>query len=114
MGFSFSAFFFFVLITSTTDLDYDSEHPSICSADFRPFSCLMSLKRLCFSLTTVRLVLSVVIGVAGGVILLMSWWRFGSVMGCVIVVGLMLGFVVASVILFTPLGTKNSLFSVRC
>ncbi|CAF95648.1 unnamed protein product, partial [Tetraodon nigroviridis] len=75
MGFSFAAFFFFVLITRTSDLDYD-----------------------------LRLVLSALIGVVGGVLLLMSWWRFGSVMACVVVVGLMLGFLLASVVLFTPLG----------
>ncbi|XP_068162968.1 transmembrane 7 superfamily member 3 [Antennarius striatus] len=75
MGFSFSAFFFFVLITRTTELDYD-----ICLA------------------------VSVVIGIVGGVILVMSWWRFGSVMACIVVVGLMLGFLVASIVLFTPLG----------
>nr|XP_040029605.1 transmembrane 7 superfamily member 3 [Gasterosteus aculeatus aculeatus] len=80
MGFSFATFFFFVLITRTTDLDYD-----ICLA------------------------VSVVIGVAGGVILVMSWWRFGSVMACVVVVGLMLGFLVASTVLFTPLGDLNVL-----
>lgn len=57
--------------------------------------------------STVRLVLSAVIGVVGGVVLLMSWWRFGSVLACVIVVGLMLGFLVASVVLFTPLGRKK-------
>uniref|UniRef100_A0A3Q1HIU7 TM7S3/TM198-like domain-containing protein n=1 Tax=Anabas testudineus TaxID=64144 RepID=A0A3Q1HIU7_ANATE len=51
-----------------------------------------------------RLTLSEVIGVLGGVILVMSWWRFGSVMACVIVVGLMLGFLIASTVLFTPLG----------
>ncbi|XP_038594304.1 transmembrane 7 superfamily member 3 isoform X2 [Micropterus salmoides] len=75
MGFSFAAFFFFVLITRTTDLDYD-----ICLA------------------------VSVVTGVVGGVLLVMSWWRFGSVMACIVVVGLMLGFLVASTVLFTPLG----------
>ncbi|CAG00269.1 unnamed protein product [Tetraodon nigroviridis] len=75
MGFTFAAFFFFVLITRTSDLDYD-----------------------------LRLVLSALIGVVGGVVLLMSWWRFGSVMACVVVVGLMLGFLLASVVLFTPLG----------
>lgn len=26
MGFGFAAFFFFVLVTGTTDLDYNSEH----------------------------------------------------------------------------------------
>lgn len=76
MGFSFAAFFFFVLITrTTTDLHYD-----------------------------IRLTLSALIGVVGGVLLVMSWWRFGSVMACIIVVGLMLGFLVASTVLFTPLG----------
>uniref|UniRef100_A0A3Q0SNW9 Transmembrane 7 superfamily member 3 n=1 Tax=Amphilophus citrinellus TaxID=61819 RepID=A0A3Q0SNW9_AMPCI len=74
MGFSFAAFFFFVLITRTTELDYD------------------------------RLTLSGVVGVVGGVILVMIWWRFGSVVAVVvIVVGLMLGFLVASIVLFTPL-----------
>ncbi|MED6241065.1 hypothetical protein ATANTOWER_022571 [Ataeniobius toweri] len=75
MGFSFAAFFFFVLITRTTQLDYD-----------------------------IRLAVSAVVGVVGGVLLVMSWWRFGSVMACVVVVGLMLGFLVASIVLFTPLG----------
>ncbi|XP_068611403.1 transmembrane 7 superfamily member 3 [Brachionichthys hirsutus] len=75
MAFSFAAFFFFVLITRTTELDYD-----ICLA------------------------VSAVIGVVGGVILVMSWWRFGSVMACIVVVGLMLGFLVASIVFFTPLG----------
>ncbi|XP_049422218.1 transmembrane 7 superfamily member 3 [Epinephelus fuscoguttatus] len=75
MGFSFAAFFFFVLMKRTTDLDYD-----ICLA------------------------VSAVIGVVGGVLLVMSWWRFGSVMACIVVVGLMLGFLVASTVLFTPLG----------
>uniref|UniRef100_A0A671W2C4 Transmembrane 7 superfamily member 3 n=1 Tax=Sparus aurata TaxID=8175 RepID=A0A671W2C4_SPAAU len=79
MGFSFAAFFFFVLITRTTDLNYD-----ICLA------------------------LSAVIGVVGGVLLVMSWWRFGSVMACIIVVGLMLGFLIASTVLFTPLDSAIS------
>lgn len=30
MGFSFAAFFFFVLITRTTELDYDSEFSPLC------------------------------------------------------------------------------------
>ncbi|XP_047431764.1 transmembrane 7 superfamily member 3 [Mugil cephalus] len=75
MGFSFASFFFFVLITRTTDLTYD-----------------------------LSLTVSAVVGVLGGVVLVMSWWRFGSVMACVVVVGLMLGFLVASIVLFTPLG----------
>ncbi|KAM6895651.1 transmembrane 7 superfamily member 3 [Xenentodon cancila] len=75
MGFSFAAFFFFVLITRTTDLEYD-----------------------------IRLAVSAVVGVVGGVLLVMSWWRFGSVMACVVVVGFMLGFLISSTVLFTPIG----------
>ncbi|XP_041935524.1 transmembrane 7 superfamily member 3 [Alosa sapidissima] len=75
MGFAFSAFFFFVLITRTTILDYD-----------------------------IRLALTALIGTVGGVFLVMCWWRFGSVMACVVVVGLLLGFLLASVVFFTPLG----------
>ncbi|XP_056280957.1 transmembrane 7 superfamily member 3 isoform X2 [Pseudoliparis swirei] len=80
MGFSFGTFFFFVLITRTTELDYD-----ICLA------------------------MSAVIGVVGGVLLVMSWWRWGSVMACIVVIGLMLGFLVASTVLFTPLGDLDVL-----
>ncbi|KAK5849081.1 hypothetical protein PBY51_008753 [Eleginops maclovinus] len=75
MGFSFATFFFFVLVTRTTGLDYD-----MCLA------------------------VSAVIGVVGGVLLVMSWWRFGSVMACIVVVGMMLGFLIASTVLFTPIG----------
>uniref|UniRef100_A0A8C2Z5C0 Transmembrane 7 superfamily member 3 n=1 Tax=Cyclopterus lumpus TaxID=8103 RepID=A0A8C2Z5C0_CYCLU len=80
MGFSFGTFFFFVLITRTTELDYD-----MCLA------------------------VSAVIGVVGGVLLVMSWWRWGSVMACIVVIGLMLGFLVASTVLFTPLGDLDVL-----
>uniref|UniRef100_A0A8C8CUR6 TM7S3/TM198-like domain-containing protein n=2 Tax=Oncorhynchus tshawytscha TaxID=74940 RepID=A0A8C8CUR6_ONCTS len=75
MGFGFAAFLFFILITRTTKLDYD-----------------------------IRLTLTAVIGVVGGVILVMSWWRFGSVMSCVVTVGLMLGFLISSIVFFTPVG----------
>ncbi|KAK0147033.1 Transmembrane 7 superfamily member 3 [Merluccius polli] len=75
MGFGFAAFFFFVLITRTTTLEYD-----------------------------LRLSLTAVIGVVGGAMLVTSWWRFGSVMACVVVVGLILGFFLASTIFFTPFG----------
>ncbi|XP_066525984.1 transmembrane 7 superfamily member 3 [Hoplias malabaricus] len=75
MGFGFGAFFFFVLITRTTTLDYN-----------------------------IRLTLTAVMGVVWGVILVMTWWRFGSVMACVVVVGLILGFLISSIIFFTPLG----------
>ncbi|XP_051544417.1 transmembrane 7 superfamily member 3-like isoform X2 [Myxocyprinus asiaticus] len=75
MGFGFMAFFFFVLITSTTALEYD-----------------------------IRLALTAVMGVVGGVVLVMSWWRSGSVMACILVVGLILGFLISSIAFFTPLG----------
>lgn len=65
------------------------------------------LKGRCLCPSTVRLVLAAVVGVLGGVVLVMSWWRFGSVMACVVVMGLMLGFLMASVVLFTPLGGSN-------
>lgn len=103
MGFGFAAFFFFVLITRATELDYNSERRASRHVR-RPVSAALNAPCLCAS--TVRLVLSAVFGVLGGVILVMSWWRFGSVMACVVVVGLMLGFLVASVVLFTPLGRK--------
>ncbi|GAA6094520.1 transmembrane 7 superfamily member 3 isoform X1 [Tachysurus ichikawai] len=75
LGFGFGAFFFFVLITRTTTLDYD-----------------------------IRLALTALIGVVWGVGLVMTWWRFGSVMACVVVVGLTFSFLISSVIFFTPLG----------
>lgn len=75
MGFGFMAFVFFVLITGTTALEYE-----------------------------IRLALTAVMGVVGGVVLVMSWWRFGSVIACVLVVGLILGFLVSSIVFFTPFG----------
>lgn len=75
MGFGFMAFLFFVLITRTTTLDYN-----------------------------IRLALTALMGVVGGVVLVMSWWRFGSVLACVLVVGLILGFLISSIVFFTPLG----------
>ncbi|XP_056604476.1 transmembrane 7 superfamily member 3 [Triplophysa dalaica] len=75
MGFGFMAFVFFVLITRWTVLEYD-----------------------------IRLALTAMMGVVGGVALLMSWWRFGSVIACVLVVGLILGFLVSSIVFFTPFG----------
>ncbi|NXC30244.1 TM7S3 protein, partial [Campylorhamphus procurvoides] len=75
MGFIVAAFFFFVFITRVTGLGYD-----------------------------VRLVLTAAAGVVGGLLLAGSWWRFGSVLLCMVVVGLVLGFLFASVLFFTPLG----------
>ncbi|XP_026092066.1 transmembrane 7 superfamily member 3-like [Carassius auratus] len=75
MGFGFTAFVFFVVITITTPLEYN-----------------------------LRLALTALVGVVGGVVMLMSWWRFGSVVACVLVVGLILGFHISSIVFFTPLG----------
>ncbi|XP_064198346.1 transmembrane 7 superfamily member 3 [Anguilla rostrata] len=75
MGYVFGAFVFFIFITRTAILDYD-----------------------------IRLALTAVMGVVGGVLLVLSWWRFGSVMACVVVVGLILGFLLAAIVFYTPLG----------
>ncbi|XP_043943663.1 transmembrane 7 superfamily member 3 [Protopterus annectens] len=75
VGFIFVAFLFFILITKTTDMIYDG-----------------------------RLWLSAVAGVVGGGMLVLFWWRFGSVVFCMLFVGLTFGFMLSSIILFTPLG----------
>ncbi|XP_060114113.1 transmembrane 7 superfamily member 3 [Heteronotia binoei] len=75
MGFVFVAFFFFIAITRTTDLHYD-----------------------------VNLGLTALAGVVGGLLLVGYWWRFGIVFICMLVVGLVLGFLVAATMFFTPLG----------
>ncbi|KFV64016.1 Transmembrane 7 superfamily member 3, partial [Dryobates pubescens] len=75
MGFIFAAFFFFVFITRITGLGYD-----------------------------VRLILTAAAGIVGGLLLVASWWRFGSVLLCMYFIGLVLGFLFSSVVFFTPLG----------
>ncbi|XP_062990324.1 transmembrane 7 superfamily member 3 [Elgaria multicarinata webbii] len=75
MGFISMAFFFFITITRTSALDYD-----------------------------VSLGLTAVVGVLGGLLLVAYWWRFGFVILCMLIVGLVLGFLVASMVFFTPLG----------
>ncbi|NXN96591.1 TM7S3 protein, partial [Rhinopomastus cyanomelas] len=75
MGFIFAGFFFFVFITRVTGLGYD-----------------------------VRLALTAVAGVLGGLCLVASWWRFGSVLLCMFIIGLVLGFLFSSAVFFTPLG----------
>ncbi|XP_015207406.2 transmembrane 7 superfamily member 3 isoform X3 [Lepisosteus oculatus] len=54
--------------------------------------------------TLVRLGLTALGGAAGGVLLVLCWWRFGSVLLCVVIVGLILGFLVSSLLFFTPIG----------
>ncbi|XP_028747469.1 transmembrane 7 superfamily member 3 [Peromyscus leucopus] len=75
IGFIFLGFFFYILITRLTPLEYD-----------------------------VRLVLTAVAGSVGGIFLVASWWRFGTLMLCMLCVGLVLGFLVSSGTFFTPLG----------
>ncbi|XP_030336971.1 transmembrane 7 superfamily member 3 [Strigops habroptila] len=75
MGFIFTAFFFFVFITRVTGLSYD-----------------------------VRLILTAVAGIIGGLLLVVSWWRFGSILLCMFIIGLVLGFLFSSTVFFTPLG----------
>ncbi|XP_034983732.2 transmembrane 7 superfamily member 3 isoform X1 [Zootoca vivipara] len=75
MGFIFTAFFFFITVSRTSALSYD-----------------------------VNLGLTAVAGVVGGLLLVAYWWRFGSVILCMLIVGLVLGFLVASTVFFTPIG----------
>lgn len=101
------------ITVSLFPLSHDSNHYiSPCCApwkypkntQYHVFRCTDS-ELVCLRVfSAVRLALSAVIGVVGGVLLVMSWWRFGSVMACIIVVGLMLGFLIASTVMFTPLG----------
>uniref|UniRef100_A0A8C9F6B9 Transmembrane 7 superfamily member 3 n=1 Tax=Pavo cristatus TaxID=9049 RepID=A0A8C9F6B9_PAVCR len=53
---------------------------------------------------SVRLVLTAVAGITGGILLVASWWRFGSVLLCMLIIGLVLGFLFSSMVFFTPLG----------
>ncbi|XP_041110987.1 transmembrane 7 superfamily member 3-like isoform X2 [Polyodon spathula] len=75
MGFIFTAFLFFMLITETTRLSYD-----------------------------MRLSLTALMGVVGGVLLVLCWWRLGSPFLSILIVGLILGFLFSSIIFFTPIG----------
>ncbi|XP_034883914.1 transmembrane 7 superfamily member 3 isoform X1 [Mirounga angustirostris] len=75
IGFIFMGFFFYVLITRLTLLTYD-----------------------------VRLILTAVAGSVGGILLVAAWWRFGILLFCMLCVGLVLGFLISSVMFFTPLG----------
>ncbi|XP_036038260.1 transmembrane 7 superfamily member 3 [Onychomys torridus] len=75
IGFIFLGFFFYILITRLTPLEYE-----------------------------VRLVLTAVAGSVGGIFLVASWWRFGTLMLCMLCVGFVLGFLVSSGTFFTPLG----------
>ncbi|XP_075066610.1 transmembrane 7 superfamily member 3 [Mixophyes fleayi] len=75
MGFIMFGFLMFVLISRTTELNYDA-----------------------------RLSLTTLTGIIGGLLLLGYWWRFGCIYLCMLLVGLVLGFLVASIVFFTPIG----------
>ncbi|KAF6340628.1 transmembrane 7 superfamily member 3 [Rhinolophus ferrumequinum] len=75
IGFIFMGFFFYILISRLTLINYD-----------------------------VRLILTAITGSVGGLFLVAAWWRFGILMLCMLCVGLVLGFLVSSVTFFTPLG----------
>ncbi|XP_042847933.1 transmembrane 7 superfamily member 3 isoform X2 [Panthera tigris] len=53
---------------------------------------------------TVRLILTAVAGSVGGIFLVAAWWRFGILLLCMLCVGLVLGFLVSSVMFFAFLG----------
>ncbi|CAN2391214.1 transmembrane 7 superfamily member 3 [Pristimantis euphronides] len=75
VGFIIFGFFTFILLTRFTYLNHDA-----------------------------RLMLTAVAGVVGGLMLVGYWWRFGCIYLCILLVGLVLGFLVASIIFFTPIG----------
>ncbi|KAG9460447.1 hypothetical protein GDO78_021768 [Eleutherodactylus coqui] len=79
MGFIIFGFFMFVLLTNVTPLNHDA-----------------------------RLMLTALTGVVGGLMLVGYWWRFGCIYFCILLVGLVLGFLVASIVFFTPIGKKWS------
>ncbi|XP_069484191.1 transmembrane 7 superfamily member 3 isoform X2 [Ambystoma mexicanum] len=59
-------------------------------------------------LKTVRLLLTAVSGAAGGILLVAYWWRCGCVVMCLLIVGLVLGFLLAAIVFFTPLGDYST------
>ncbi|XP_039096777.1 transmembrane 7 superfamily member 3 [Hyaena hyaena] len=75
IGFIFMGVFFYILITRLTLIKYD-----------------------------VRLILTAVAGSVGGIFLVAAWWRFGILLLCMLCVGLVLGFLISSVMFFALLG----------
>ncbi|XP_023664617.2 transmembrane 7 superfamily member 3 isoform X1 [Paramormyrops kingsleyae] len=96
MGLCFAASIFYVIITETTTLNYDRER-----------SFILVLWKVPPSPPAVRLALTSLMGLVGGVLLVMSWWRCGSILCCVGVVGLLLGFLLAASVFFTPVGSLS-------
>ncbi|XP_040291612.1 transmembrane 7 superfamily member 3 [Bufo bufo] len=79
VGFIIFGFFMFVLLTKVTHLNHDA-----------------------------RLLLTALTGVFGGLLFVGYWWRFGCIYLCVLLVGLVLGFLVAAIVFFTPLGDYST------
>ncbi|XP_065835982.1 transmembrane 7 superfamily member 3-like [Oscarella lobularis] len=64
---------------------------------------------IALSLTTdlshyVRLGIGFLVGILGGLIFFAIWWRFYLLMGFVLTIGLVLGFLISSILFFTPFG----------
>uniref|UniRef100_A0A670XXH9 Transmembrane 7 superfamily member 3 n=1 Tax=Pseudonaja textilis TaxID=8673 RepID=A0A670XXH9_PSETE len=74
-GFIFKAFFLFIIITKESALSYDA-----------------------------TLGLTAAAGIIGALLLVGCWWRFGLVIPCMLIVGLVLGCLVSSALFFTPVG----------
>uniref|UniRef100_A0A8C5RF08 Transmembrane 7 superfamily member 3 n=1 Tax=Laticauda laticaudata TaxID=8630 RepID=A0A8C5RF08_LATLA len=74
-GFIFKAFFLFIIITKESALSYDA-----------------------------TLGLTAAAGIIGALLLVGYWWRFGLVIPCMLIVGLVLGSLVSSALFFTPVG----------
>ncbi|KAG8438571.1 hypothetical protein GDO86_004945 [Hymenochirus boettgeri] len=75
MGFIIVGFLVFVFLTRVTALGYDA-----------------------------RLALTAACGIAGGLLFVGFWWRFGCPFLCMLLVGLVLGFFTSAVLFFTPIG----------
>ncbi|XP_075711884.1 transmembrane 7 superfamily member 3 isoform X2 [Rhinoderma darwinii] len=79
MGFIIFGFFMFILLTKVTLLNHDA-----------------------------RLSLTALTGIVGGLLLVGYWWRFGCIYLCLMLVGLVLGFLVAAIVFFTPIGDYST------
>ncbi|ELW72530.1 Transmembrane 7 superfamily member 3 [Tupaia chinensis] len=77
-----------------TSAAYVPAHTYACNFEAKEGNCA----------SLVRLILTAVAGSAGGIVLVATWWRFGTLFLCMLCVGLVLGFLISSVAFFTPLG----------
>ncbi|XP_060050555.1 transmembrane 7 superfamily member 3 isoform X2 [Erinaceus europaeus] len=75
MGFIIAGFLFYILVTRVTPAAYD-----------------------------VRLILTAVVGCIGGLLVVAVWWRFGTLLLCLLCPGMVLGTLGYGVLLLTPMG----------